>query len=250
MADLAIGRNQVEESLRASTVERVLVARGTKGAAIREIRSTARSAGVPVRDVDRREINGMAEGLRHQGVIAILSRIPYVEVDDILEHARSLGQELFIALLDGVQDPRNLGAIIRSAEAAGVHGVVLTTRKSVGLTEAAFRTSAGAAAHILVARVKSLKNTLEKLKKAHVWIAGADQEGDQSLHEVDLTGPIGIVIGGEGKGLRRLVREHCDFTVRIPMAGKINSLNASVAGALIFFEVRRWRDSGSGKSGK
>ncbi len=242
MADLAIGRNQVEEALRANTAEKVLVARGTKGAAIREIRSDARGAGVPVRDVDRREVNGMADGLRHQGVIAILARVGYVSVDDILKHARSLGEDPFIALLDGLQDPRNLGAVLRSAEAAGVHGVVLTTRKSVGLTEAAFRTSAGAAAHIRVARVTSLKNTLEKLKKARVWIAGADQEGDQSLHEADLAGPVGIVIGGEGKGLRRLVREHCDFTVRIPMAGKINSLNASGAGALIFFEVRRRRD--------
>ncbi len=241
MSKLAIGRNQVKEALRASLVEKVFVAKGVRD--VDEIRLAARAGGVPVVEVNRRKIDGLADGERHQGIVATLSRVPYADVAKILAAARARGEAPLVALLDEIQDPHNLGAIIRSAEAAGVHGVVITKRRAAGVTEAVFRASAGAVAHIPVVKVANLKNAIEALKKERIWIVGADQDARETYNEADLTGPLGIVIGGEGKGLRRLVREHCDFTVRIPMSGKVNSLNASVAAALMFFEVKRQRNS-------
>ncbi len=241
MADLAIGRNQVKEAIRASLVERVFVAKGTRD--VGEIRQAARAAGIPVVEVNRRKLEELAGGERHQGIVAALSRVSYADLAAILASARERGEPPLVALLDEIQDPHNLGAIIRSAEAAGVHGVVITKRRSAGVTDAVFRASAGAAAHVPVAKVANIKNAIEFLQKEKVWIVGADQDAREIYHDADLTGPLGIVIGGEGKGMRRLVREHCDFTIRIPMSGKVNSLNASVAAALMFFEVRRQRNN-------
>ncbi len=239
MSKLAIGRNQVKEALKASLVEKVFVAKGTKD--VGEIRRAASAGGIPLVEVNRRKLEELAGGERHQGIIAAISGVPYTDIAAILDTARARGEPPLVALLDEIQDPHNLGAIIRSAEAAGVHGVVITKRRAAGVTEAAFRASAGAAAHVPVAKVANLKNAVEALKKERVWIVGADQEAPEVYNEADLTGPLGIVIGGEGKGLRRLIREHCDFTVKIPMSGKVNSLNASVAAALMFFEVKRQR---------
>jgi 23S rRNA (guanosine2251-2'-O)-methyltransferase len=243
MGKYAVGRNQVKEALGASLVEKVYIAKGSRGRAVDEVRQAARSAKVPVLQVNRRKLEELAGGLRDQGVVGLLSEIPYSSLEEILASAEKRGEPAFIALLDGIQDPHNLGAIIRSAEAAGLHGVVVTTRRSAGLSETVFRTSAGAAAHLPVAKVGNLSSTIESLKKKRVWVVGADQGADKACYETDLTGPLAVVVGGEGKGVRRLVKEHCDFTVRIPMAGRVNSLNASVAAALVFFEAKRQRDA-------
>lgn len=244
MSKLAIGRNQVKEALRASLAEKVFVGKGTRGAAVGEIRNAARAARIPVAEVSRHKLSELSGSGTNQGVVAVLSEVPYKDVAEILVLARNRGEPPLIALLDQIQDPHNLGAVIRSAEAAGVHGVVITKRRAAGVTDAAFRASAGAAAHVPIVRVANLKNTIEALKKERVWIVGADPDGRDIYHETDLSGPLGIVIGGEGKGLRHLILEHCDFTVRIPMSGRINSLNASVAAALLFFEAKRQREAG------
>ena len=241
MSKLAIGRNQVAEALKASLAGKVFIVKGTTG--LDDIKQAARDAKVPFVAVNRRKLEDLAAGERHQGVVATLSSVPYTDVAAILAAARSKGEPPLIALLDEIQDPHNLGAILRSAEAAGVHGVTITKHRSAGVTEAAFRASAGAAAHIPVAKVTNLRNTIDSLKKEKVWIVGADQDATETYNEADLTGPLGIVIGGEGKGMRRLIKENCDFTVKIPMSGKVNSLNASVAAALMFFEARRQRTS-------
>ena len=243
MAKFAVGRNQVQEALGAGLVEKVYVARGSRGKPIAEVWRAARAARVPVMEVSRRKLEELAGGVRNQGVVGSLAEVPYSSLEEILGAAEERGEKPFLALLDQVQDPHNLGAIIRSAEACGLHGVVVTSRRSAGMSEAVFRTSAGAAAHLPVAKVANLSHTVETLKKKRIWVAAADQDAEKTCYEADLTGPLAIVVGGEGKGIRRLVKEHCDFTVRIPMAGKVNSLNASVAAAVVFFEAKRQRDT-------
>jgi len=242
MTNVLIGRKPVLEAILAGqALEKIFILHGSTGSAIQDIVAAARQSHVRIEWVDRQRLGQMTTAENAQGVVAQIAEYRYWEVSEILDVARERNEAPFIVLLDGVEDPHNLGAIIRSAECAGAHGVVIPQHRAVGLTETATKTAAGALAHIAVAKVTNLVPVLDELKQAGVWIAGTSGEAEVSLFEANLTGPIAIVIGNEGKGLRRLVRDKCDFLVRIPMRGKINSLNASVAAGVTFFEVIRQR---------
>ncbi len=236
------GRNAVVEALRAGTsIDKIYLARGETDAALGHIASTARSKGIVVVEADRRKLDGMSRTHAHQGVIALAAVREYATVDDILNAAREKGEPPLIVVCDELSDPHNLGAVIRTAECAGAHGVIIPKRRSAGLTAVVAKTSAGAVAHVPVARVANLPALLKELKDEGVWIFGADAAGDRPLYEADLKGPAAIVIGSEGSGMGRLVGETCDFLVRIPMRGKLNSLNASAAAAILLYEAVRQR---------
>lgn len=238
------GKNPVLEALRAGrTIERLLVAGGLDRAFLARLRVVAAERGVPVEVVDRGRLDDLAQSRAHQGVLAIAPARRPAALAELLVRAEANGPALLVAL-DGVEDPQNLGAIIRSAEAAGAHGLIATERRSAPLGPGATKASAGAVEHLPVARVVNLTRTLDELKGAGLWVYGADGDGDRVYHQVDLTGPVLLVIGGEGRGLSRLVKERCDFMLRIPMFGRVNSLNASAAAAVLLFEVRRQRDVG------
>ncbi len=239
---LIAGRNPVREALLAGRpVERLLVAEGASGAPIGEILRLAAERGIAVQHVERRRLDRMAAGQVHQGVVAVAAPRAYVPLDALLARAEERGEPPLIVLLDEVQDPHNLGSLLRSADGAGAHGVVVPKRRSAGLTMTVARTSAGAVEHVPVAQVPNLVQAIRALKERGLWVVGADMTGQRDLWHADLTGPLAVVVGGEDKGLGRLVRESCDFLVRIPMRGKVNSLNAGVAGAIILFEIARQR---------
>ncbi|MBO8141239.1 MAG: 23S rRNA (guanosine(2251)-2'-O)-methyltransferase RlmB [Firmicutes bacterium] len=241
-AELIIGRNPVREALAAGRpVERVLVAKGAGGRPIADIFSLAKSRGVAVQEADRRRLDRMSGGRMHQGVIAVAAPKDYVDLDAILPAAAGRGEDPLVLVLDEVQDPHNLGSLLRSADGAGAHGVVVPRRRSAGLTMTVARTSAGAVEYVPVAQVANVAQALRELKERGLWIAGADMNGDAMYWEADLRGPLALVVGGEGKGLGRLTRELCDVIVSIPMRGRVNSLNAGVAGALVLFEIARQR---------
>ncbi|MFS8524703.1 MAG: 23S rRNA (guanosine(2251)-2'-O)-methyltransferase RlmB [Limnochordales bacterium] len=236
------GRNPVLEALRAGRpVERLFIAKGASGGAIDEIIALARERGLSVQFDDRRRLDRLAEGHVHQGVVAVAAPVPYVPVDEMLARAEARGEAPLLLALDEVQDPHNLGSLLRSADGAGAHGIIIPKRRSAGLTMTVARTSVGAVEHVPVAQVPNLAQALAELKERGLWVAGADMAGSQDYWDADLRGPLVIVIGGEDKGLGRRVRETCDFLVRIPMRGRINSLNAAVAGALLLFESLRQR---------
>jgi 23S rRNA (guanosine2251-2'-O)-methyltransferase len=239
------GRNAVVEALRAGvTIDKIFIMKGETDATLGHIASTAREKGIVVVDADRRKLDNMSRTHSHQGVIALCSVREYVSVDDILNVAREKGEHPLIVVCDELTDPHNLGAVIRTADAAGAHGVVIPKRRSAGLTAIVGKTSAGAVAHVPVARVPNITTLLKELKKEGVWVFGAAAEGNTSLYKADLKGPAAIVIGSEGDGMSRLVAENCDFTVSIPMFGKINSLNASAAAAVLLYEAVRQRVNG------
>lgn len=202
--------------------------------------SRAREQGIPFQFVDKVALDRLAEKANHQGVLAYVAARDYAEVEDILALAKEKSEEPFILVLDEIEDPHNLGALIRTADAAGVHGVIIPKRRSVSLTSTVAKTSAGAVEHVLVARVGNLVQTLEALKKAGCWVSGAEVGGTE-VYSADLTGSRVIVIGSEGKGLSRLLKETCDEIVSLPMKGQVNSLNASVAGSILLYEVVRQR---------
>ena len=206
------------------------------------IASTARAAGVVVVDADKRKLDFMSRTHAHQGVIALTSVREYVSVEDILNIAREKGENPLIVVCDEISDPHNLGAIIRTAECAGVHGVIIPKRRSVGLTAVVGKASAGALEYLPVARVSNLVSTIRDLQKAGVWVFGTAADGDTGLYTADLKGPAAIVIGNEGEGMSRLVSEACDFKVSIPMHGRISSLNASNAAAILLYEAVRQRE--------
>jgi len=236
------GRNAVTEALRAGvSIDKIYLAKGETDAALGHIASAAREKGIVVVDADRRKLDGMSRTHSHQGVIALAAVREYAGVDDILAAAREKNEPPLIVVCDELSDPHNLGAVIRTADAAGAHGVIIPKRRSAGLTAIVGKTSAGAAAHVPVARVPNLTACLKDLKKEGVWVFGADMDGSTSLYEADWKGPSAIVIGSEGNGISRLVAETCDFTVSIPMFGKINSLNASAAAAVLLYEAVRQR---------
>ena len=236
------GRNAVIEALRAGTpVDKIYLARGETDSALGHIASTARSRGIVVVECDRRKLDGMSRTHSHQGVIALAAVREYASVDDILNAAREKGEPPLIVVCDELSDPHNLGAVIRTAECAGAHGVIIPKRRSAGLTAVVAKTSAGAVSHLPVARVANLPSLLKQLKKEGLWIFGAAADGPVSLYEADLKGPAAIVIGSEGSGMSRLVAETCDVLVRIPMKGKLNSLNASAAAAILLYEAVRQR---------
>ena len=236
------GRNAVIEALRAGTaIDKIYIARGETDATLGHIASTARNQGVVVVEADRRKLDGMSRTKSHQGVIAVSAVREYASVEDILNAAREKGEAPLIVVCDELSDPHNLGAVIRTAEAAGAHGVIIPKRRSAGLTAIVAKTSAGAVSHLPVARVPNLPALLKDLKKEGLWVYGTAADGTTRLYDADLKGAAVIVIGSEGDGMGRLVREQCDFLVSIPMRGKVNSLNASAAAAVVLYEAVRQR---------
>ena len=236
------GRNAVIEALRAGvTIDKIFIMKGETDATLGHIASTAREAGIVVVDADRRKLDNMSRTHSHQGVIAQAAAREYASVDDILNAAREKGENPLIVVCDELTDPHNLGAVIRTADAAGAHGVIIPKRRSAGLTAVVAKTSAGAVAHVPVARVPNITALLKELKEEGVWVFGTAAEGNTSLYKADLKGPAAIVIGSEGDGMTRLATENCDFLVSIPMRGKLNSLNASAAAAILLYEAVRQR---------
>jgi 23S rRNA (guanosine2251-2'-O)-methyltransferase len=242
--EFVAGRNSVLEALKSGRpVNKVLVARGERQGSLREIVGQAKARGLVVQEVDAAKLTELTGGMRHQGVVAMVPPVAYAEVEDILAKARDLGEPPFIVLLDELEDPHNLGAILRTCDAAGAHGVLIPKRRSAPLSATVAKTSAGAVEYVPVARIGNVVQAIEALKKEGLWVVGADMDGDQPYYKADLKGPILLVVGGEGRGLGRLAKEACDFLVRIPMKGKITSLNASVACSLLLYEVYRQRES-------
>ncbi len=237
-----IGRNPVLEALKAGTeLSGISILKGAEGGVIKEIRSLAELRGVPVKDASRDEISGISPDSRAQGVVAFAAEQQTVDLATLIEYAKAGQEPGFIVMPDQMEDPGNLGALIRTVECVGAHGLVITKHHSASLSPGTVKASAGATEYVRVAQVSNLVNAITQLKESGFWIVGLDMAGDRSYTKVDYSGAIAIVVGSEGKGIRRLVREHCDFLVKIPLLGKISSLNASVAGALIMYEVRRQR---------
>lgn len=235
------GRNPVWEALKAERpIERIILSKTVNQESVRGITGLARSRNIKIEFAPNEKLDVMSSTGRHQGVIAVCAARAYAELDDVLDGVKQQGKTPFIVLLDEVQDPHNLGAVIRTAECAGAQAVVVTQHNSVGLTPAVARASAGAVEHVPVCKVQNLAQTIEKLKERGVWVVGADAEAKPAW-EMDLTGPVALVVGGEGGGVRRLVLEKCDFLAGLPMFGKINSLNASVAAGILMYEVVRQR---------
>jgi len=236
------GRNAVIEALRAGmAMDKIYLLKGEGDSILGHIASSAREKGVVVVDADRRKLDSMSRTHSHQGVIAIAAVREYAAIEDILSIARQRGEQPLVVVCDELSDPHNLGAVIRTADAAGAHGVIIPKRRSAGLTAVVAKTSAGAVAHVPVARVPNLTAALKELKDEGLWVFGTAAEGTTPLYQADLKGPAAIVIGSEGEGMGRLVAETCDFTVSIPMKGKINSLNASAAAAVLLYEAVRQR---------
>lgn len=240
--DIIEGRNAVIEALRVGrSIDKIFIAKGETDKTLGHIASKARKAGIVVVDADRRKLDNMSVTHSHQGVIALVGVNEYCSVEDILAVAEKKGEAPFVIVCDEVSDPRNLGAIIRSAECAGAHGVIIPKRRSAGLTAIVGKASAGAAEHMAIARVPNIPAVLKELKDKGLWVYGAAAGGSNGLWDTDFTGAMALVIGSEGDGIGRLVRENCDFIVNIPMVGKINSLNASAAASVIMYEVLRQR---------
>ncbi len=236
------GRNAVTEALRAGTaIDKIYLLKGEGDSALGHIASAARERGIVVSHADRRKLDAMSRTHAHQGVIAVAAVREYASVEDILAAAKAKGEPPLVVICDELTDPHNLGAVIRTAECAGAHGVVIPKRRSAGLTAVVAKTSAGAVSHLPVARVANLASLLERLKKEGLWIFGAAAEAATPLYDADLKGPAAIVIGSEGSGMSRLVAERCDVLVSIPLRGKLNSLNASAAAAVLLYEAVRQR---------
>lgn len=235
--DLVIGRNAVKEALRAGRpADSLLVQRGELSGSIRPLIAQCREKGIIVKEVDGKKLDFMCGHAHHQGVIMVAAAHEYSTVEKILENAESKGEPPFIVICDGLEDPHNLGAIIRSADAAGVHGVIIPERRSVSLSGIVGKTSAGALEYVPVARVKNITATIKELKDKGIWVYCADMDGTP-YKQADLSGAVAIVVGGEGSGVSRLVKENCDGVLSIPMKGNVNSLNASVAAAILIFEA-------------
>ena len=236
------GRNAVTEAIRSGvTIDKVFIAKGETDSTLRHIASTARAAGAAVVEADRRKLDSMSITQSHQGVIAMASYAQYVSIDDILDSAKQKGEEPLIIVCDEISDPHNLGAIIRTCEATGAHGVIIPKRRSAGLSATVAKASSGAIFHIAIARVTNITSAIKELKKSGVWVYAAAIDGETPVWESDFKGATAFVIGSEGKGISRLVSENCDHRVRIPMNGKLSSLNASVSAAVLLFEAVRQR---------
>ena len=239
------GRNAVAAALRAGTpIDKLYVSRGENDRTLGRIIALAKKSGVVVAECDRRKLDAMSETHSHQGVIAQAAAQAYASVEDILQRAAGKGEPPLLVVCDQISDPHNLGAIIRSAECAGAHGVIIPKRRSAGLTAVVAKTSAGAVSYMPVARVPNLPALLKELKKRGVWVFGTAAGGTVSLYEADLRSPAAIVIGSEGNGMGRLVEESCDFLISIPLKGSISSLNASAAAAIVLYEAVRQRGQG------
>ncbi len=238
-----IGRNAVKELLSSGRdIEKVYITSGEREGSINQLLGIVSERGIPVFECDKSRLDSLAAGGRHQGIIAIASPHNYASIEDILACASHRNEAPFVIVCDGIEDPHNLGAIIRSAECAGAHGVIIPKRRAVGLTSTVAKASAGAVSHMLVAKVTNLATTLDELKAAGLWVYAADMDGE-SYCRTDMRGAVALVLGSEGFGISRLVKEKCDFTVSIPLYGKVNSLNVSCAAAVIMTEIARQRNS-------
>ena len=241
--DQVEGRNAVLELLESERdINKILIANGEKHGSIYKIISIAKERKIPITEVDRSKLNKISQTQNHQGVIAIVPPFNYCEVDEILDLANKKNEQPFILILDGIEDPHNLGSIIRTAETAGVHGIIVPKRRSATVNSTVSKVSAGAVEYMKIARVNNINETIRQLKKQGIWICGTDMETETIYTKQDYRLPIAIVIGSEGFGMSRLVKENCDFLVKIPMKGKINSLNASVSAGIIMYEVVRKRE--------
>ncbi len=240
MSGIIEGRNPVIELLKSGrAVDKLLVAKGQKEGSINKIIAMAKERKIPVLEVDRRKLDQMAESDNHQGVMAYAAAYEYADLDALLDELEAKEENPFLIICDEINDPHNLGSILRTANATGAHAVIIPKRRSVGLTAVVAKTSAGAIEYTSVCKVTNLTNTMQTLKDRGIWIVGADMTGENFHFEQDLKGKLAIVVGSEGKGISRLVKENCDFLVRIPMLGEVTSLNASVAASVLMYEAVR-----------
>ncbi|WP_175548439.1 23S rRNA (guanosine(2251)-2'-O)-methyltransferase RlmB [Lutispora thermophila] len=239
--NLIEGRNPVLEALKSGReIDKLFVQSGQLEGSIKQIIAIARDKNILIKEVDKAKLDKMSKTKSHQGVIASAALYKYYEVDDILDIAKEKGEDPFIVILDEITDPQNLGSILRSCDAAGVHGVIIPKRRAASLTPIIGKISAGAVEYVPVAKITNINQTMSYLKEKGLWIAGADASGE-TYYEKDLTGPLALVVGSEGKGLGRIVKENCDFIVGIPMSGNISSLNAAVSCAVLIFEAKKQR---------
>lgn len=236
-----IGRNPVLETLRSGRdLNKILIAEGAQHGQIQQVIKLAKEANVTVQHVPKKKLDQLVDG-NHQGVAASVAAYQYAEIDDLFQRAAERGEDPFFLLLDEIEDPHNLGSILRTADATGVHGVIIPKRRAVGLTAAVAKASTGAIEYIPVVRVTNMARTIDELKERGVWIAGTDASAKVDYRQMDAKLPLALVIGSEGKGMGRLIKEKCDFLIKLPMVGKVTSLNASVAAALLMYEVYRIR---------
>ncbi len=236
------GRNPVFEALRAGRrMQKILLAEGGKGKAIEDIKRLAAERGVAIEMSPKHALDELTADVNHQGVVAMATPISYWELGQLLDSIADKGEDPFLVVLDQVEDPHNLGAILRSVDAVGAHGVIIPERRAAGVTATVAKTSAGAVEYVPVCQVTNLARAIDELKSRGIWVVGADMSGEQVHAQAALTGPLALVIGSEGKGVRRLVSEKCDFLVRLPMEGRVNSLNASVAAGILLYEALRQR---------
>lgn len=234
------GRNPVLEVLKTDKeIEKLYVLKGELKGSIKKIMGIAKDRGIIVQEVDKNKLDALSEGNVHQGVVASISEYEYADIDDILSTALERREDPFIIILDEIEDPHNLGSIIRTAECAGVHGVIIPKRRSASVNATVYKSSAGAVEHMKISKVTNISNAIEILKDKGLWIYGADMDGEDYHFNTSLRGAIGLVIGNEGKGISRLVKEKCDVLVKIPMKGKVSSLNASNAASILIYEVLR-----------
>lgn len=240
--DQVEGRNAVLELLEAQKdINKIYIEKGEKQGSINKIIAMAKERKVLISEVDKTKLRQMSQTPNAQGVIAIVPPFEYCDIYDIMEYAKENNEEPFILILDEIEDPHNLGSIIRTAETAGVHGVIIPKRRAASVNSTVSKVSAGAVEHMKIARVNNIKDTINTLKKEGVWICGTDMDAKNYYYNQDLTGPLAIVIGSEGHGMTRLVKENCDFLIKIPMQGKITSLNASVSSGIVIYEARKQR---------
>lgn len=240
--DLIIGRNAAMEALKSDkTIEALYITNGPKEGSINAIINLAKDKKIVIKEVDKKKLDSMAAGAVHQGVIAKITPYNYFEVKDILEEARRKNEAPFIIILDELEDPHNLGSIVRTAETCGVHGIIIPKRRNVGVTPTVYKSSVGAVEHVKIAKVTNINSIIDDLKEQGIWVYGADIEGKEYSYEVDFSGPCALIIGSEGRGISKLTLKKCDKLVKIPMIGKINSLNASVAGGIMMYEVLKGR---------
>ncbi|WP_300346518.1 23S rRNA (guanosine(2251)-2'-O)-methyltransferase RlmB [Clostridium sp.] len=240
--DLVEGRNAVIELLKSDkTIEQIFIANGKMEGSINKILGLAKEKKIVVKEVDRKKLDLMSETRAHQGVIAQITPFKYSTVEEILDLAKSKNEDPFIVILDELEDPHNLGSIVRTAELCGAHGIIIPKRRNVGVTGTVYKASVGAIEHMKIAKVTNINNTIEELKAKNIWIYGADIDGDSYSYETNFSGACGIIVGSEGRGMSNLTKKKCDKLVKIPMVGKINSLNASVAGGIMMYEVLKSR---------
>ncbi|WP_100405976.1 23S rRNA (guanosine(2251)-2'-O)-methyltransferase RlmB [Bacillus solitudinis] len=241
--EFIVGKNPIIEALKSGhSINKIWIAEGSQKGQMSKVLELAKEHGVLVQNAPKKKLEQLTDTTNHQGVVASVAAYEYAEMEDLFSNAEQKGEEPFFLILDEVEDPHNLGSILRTADAVGAHGVIIPKRRAVGLTQTVAKSSAGAIEYVPVVRVTNIARTMEDLKKKGIWFAGTDALGNDDYREAALDMPIGLVIGSEGKGISRLVKEKCDFLIHIPMVGKVTSLNASVAASLLMYEVYRRRN--------